>query len=102
MVYLVILRQNHSINHKLNATSIVLWAGTTPGGLQGQGPRRPLHEWPTVKSASGYILDYSHMTMPFSIGGPLELGTEPLSVTVFGIFAPKYIMWDTTLSFSVT
>ena len=28
--------------------------GPTPGGLQGQGSRRPLHEWPTVKSASGY------------------------------------------------
>ena len=27
-------------------------APRTPGGLQGQGPRRPLHEWPTVKSAS--------------------------------------------------
>jgi len=28
-----------------------------PGGLQGpgsQGPRRPLHEWPPVKSAPGY------------------------------------------------
>ena len=48
----MILRQNHQINHKLNATSIVLRAGPTPGGLQGQGPPRPLHEWPTVKSAS--------------------------------------------------
>jgi len=57
MICLMILRQNHSINHKLNATSIVLRAGPTPRGLQGpasQGPCRPLHEWPTVKSASVY------------------------------------------------
>jgi len=52
MIYLMILRQNHWINYKLNATSIVLPAGPTPRGLQGQGPRRPLHEWQTVKSAS--------------------------------------------------
>jgi len=38
MIYLVILRQNHSINHKLNATSIVLWAGTTPGASRARGP----------------------------------------------------------------
>jgi len=37
----------------MHATSIVLWVGPTPGDLQCQGPRRPLHEWPTVKSASG-------------------------------------------------
>ena len=48
----MILRQNHLIKHKLNATSIVLRAGPTLWGLQSQGPRRPLHEWPTVKSAS--------------------------------------------------
>ena len=30
----------------------------SPGGLQGpasQGPRRPLHEWPSVKSAPAYM-----------------------------------------------
>ena len=53
----MILRQNYQINYKLNATSIV--PQCTPGGLLSQGPRRPLHEWPTVKSTPAYIKSYT-------------------------------------------
>ena len=39
--------------------------GVSGGGAQGptrtiwQGPRRPLHKWPLLKSAPGYFLDRS-------------------------------------------
>ena len=54
------------INHKFNSSSSQDFAIASqnlafpgPRGLQGpasQGPRRPLHEWPPVKSAPGGTL----------------------------------------------
>ena len=47
------------------------WA-PRPGASMGQGPRRPLHEWPTVKSASVYYL--FHVSTVCAMQSPTLLG----------------------------